>query len=355
MYIAAQKLSLLQKLIKDLYHKKFDESLILDTANTACQIIDGHYFALYLFNEQKNNKPIFISNNPSDFIPVYLSVINKDFLINALIGNGHEYVLRRNPEINEMENNEFVSAVQTARPISDIVYNPLLTNNEMRGYWALGRAGLHNSWYTDSELEIFRFIVSFLNDAFQRTYIPEPATEDVAYLDREGNVLSAGSHIAEVCSEIFGWGKFRATSCCLRNREIFISRYQDFFFGPYKIGMDKLTLEHNGRRYFFMFSPIGTYGIKEYSHNPCVIMRLLDERCVLPMDTLLDFMALSRRYGITRREFEVIHSIFQAKSNKVIAMELHVDESTIKRHTHNIYEKTGCRSRVELVQGLKFN
>lgn len=355
MYIAAKKLPLLQKLIKDLYHKKFDESLILDTANTACKIIDGHYFALYLFNERSNNKPIFISNNPPDFIPIYLSVINKDFLIKALLGNGHEYVLRRNPEFYELENDEFVSAVQTARPISDIVYNPLLTNNEMRGYWALGRAGLNNSWYTDSELELFRFIVSFLNDAFQRTFIPEPGTENTAYMDREGNILSAGAHIAEICSEIFGWGKSRTMSCCLRNREIFISRYQNFFLGPYKIGMDRLTLEYNGRRYSFMFSPIGASGIKEYPYNPCAKVSLLDEKRVSSMDTLLDFMALSRHYGITSREFEVIRSIFQAKSNKVIAMELHVDESTVKRHTHNIYEKTGFRSRVELVQGLKFD
>jgi len=38
--------------------------------------------------------------------------------------------------------------------------------------------------------------------------------------------------------------------------------------------------------------------------------------------------------------------------NKEIAQELGVDESTIKRHTHNIFEKTGFHSRVELVLGL---
>jgi len=48
----------------------------------------------------------------------------------------------------------------------------------------------------------------------------------------------------------------------------------------------------------------------------------------------------------------VVRGIYQAQSNKVIAFSLGIDESTVKRHTHNIYEKTGLRSRVELVQNL---
>ena len=57
-------------------------------------------------------------------------------------------------------------------------------------------------------------------------------------------------------------------------------------------------------------------------------------------------------YGLTGRESQVAQEICRGLSNKQIALKLGVDESTIKRHTHNIYEKTGFRSRVELVLGL---
>ena len=67
---------------------------------------------------------------------------------------------------------------------------------------------------------------------------------------------------------------------------------------------------------------------------------------------ILDLEYLAKEFGITQREFEIIGALFQAKSNKEIAYALHIDESTVKRHTHNIYEKTGLETRVELVQGL---
>jgi DNA-binding NarL/FixJ family response regulator len=57
-------------------------------------------------------------------------------------------------------------------------------------------------------------------------------------------------------------------------------------------------------------------------------------------------------WQFTARELEVLDGIYAGKSNKEIAAELGVDESTVKRHSHNIYEKTGYRSRVELVLGL---
>ena len=352
MHVPEEKRPLLENLIKDLYNRKFDDSLIVDTANQTAKLVGGHYFAFCLFSQSPSRGPLFISNNPESFIPVYLSVMNQDFLIKALVESGQEYVLRRRLEFYQIENSEFVKTVQTSRPISDIIYDPISTAGQIRGYCALGRAGLRNSWYTDAEIELFHFISCFLNDAFMRAFIPEPDAEDVAFLDREGNFLSYGARIGEICSALFGWKDLILSGEPRRNRDFFLQKYRDFLSKRCAIGMDRLVLESQGKKFFFLFEHRTNTRIIESCQGPCAKVRVLEQAYNAYIKTLLDFPFLARRYGITRREYEVILGIFQAKSNKVLAFELRVDESTIKRHTHNIYEKTGLKSRVELVQCL---
>ncbi len=52
--------------------------------------------------------------------------------------------------------------------------------------------------------------------------------------------------------------------------------------------------------------------------------------------------------GLTRREAEVALQICKGISNKEIAMELHISETTVKKHVSNIFEMLGISSRKEL-------
>lgn len=51
---------------------------------------------------------------------------------------------------------------------------------------------------------------------------------------------------------------------------------------------------------------------------------------------------------LTRREHQVLHKIHQGKTNRQIAQELHVRESTVKSHIRQIKHKTRLANRVEL-------
>jgi DNA-binding CsgD family transcriptional regulator len=53
-------------------------------------------------------------------------------------------------------------------------------------------------------------------------------------------------------------------------------------------------------------------------------------------------------HGISRREREVIPLLNQGLSNREIAEKLFVSLATVKTHLHNIYEKTGAKSRYDL-------
>ena len=52
---------------------------------------------------------------------------------------------------------------------------------------------------------------------------------------------------------------------------------------------------------------------------------------------------------LTARQQEIVALICRGLSNKEIARELRLSEGTAKVHVHNILEKTGFRSRTEII------
>jgi len=58
---------------------------------------------------------------------------------------------------------------------------------------------------------------------------------------------------------------------------------------------------------------------------------------------------LMTKYAITRREMEVIELIRQGKTNKEIADHLFISVETVKDHNYKIFQKTGVKNRIQLV------
>ena len=52
---------------------------------------------------------------------------------------------------------------------------------------------------------------------------------------------------------------------------------------------------------------------------------------------------------LTARERDAVRLVSQGLSNKAIAHRLGLREGTVKVHLHNIYQKLGISSRVELI------
>ena len=73
-----------------------------------------------------------------------------------------------------------------------------------------------------------------------------------------------------------------------------------------------------------------------------------------PLDLLLNNQSLHRaetgqRSRLTPRQHAVLSHLQEGKSNKVIAYELNMSESTVKVHVRNIMRKTGATNRTQAV------
>jgi two-component system nitrate/nitrite response regulator NarL len=56
----------------------------------------------------------------------------------------------------------------------------------------------------------------------------------------------------------------------------------------------------------------------------------------------------SQRFGLTRREQDIVRAVIDGDTNKEIARRLSISDNTVKRHLMHIFDKVGASSRVEL-------
>jgi len=79
--------------------------------------------------------------------------------------------------------------------------------------------------------------------------------------------------------------------------------------------------------------------------------RLLKKRLLHQIEG--DLGPLPERYGLTKREQEVLALILQGKSNKDIETELFISGKTVKNHVYNLYQKLDVKSRLELANAVR--
>lgn len=356
MTINGDRLVLAQRLVRRLYSKPFNDVTILETADLMCRLLDSHYFAVMLIAKDSMVHPLFISNNPPEFIPVYLSVLQEDFLLNSMVETHEKTVLRRMNGYNSHGHQTFINTVQNARPISDVVYSAITVNDYFVGYCALAREGADNAFYSDDELELFKFVSSFIDDAFNRSLVPPPMEDDVAWLDFQGNILQCGRGMRAALGDASGENRVLGVKSFRHSPySALYGRYRRFLSGPMAPGMDRFMIDSDsGRRYLFAFSLVesNARGL-QYPGIPFASVRVR-EICPaeIPATDPLSLAQKAARYMLTPRECEVVAAIYKGYSNKQIAVSLGVGESTVKRHVFNIFEKTGFNSRVELVLGF---
>lgn len=61
---------------------------------------------------------------------------------------------------------------------------------------------------------------------------------------------------------------------------------------------------------------------------------------------------IAREARLTDRETEVLRLVAEARTNREIAQELYLSESTVKKHVNMLYKKTHVRSRMQLTRLL---
>jgi len=76
----------------------------------------------------------------------------------------------------------------------------------------------------------------------------------------------------------------------------------------------------------------------------------LDSKLVLPLVNHESRKVIAKDPQLTARERDVLRGVFEGNHNKVIASQLQVSESAVKAILQQLFDKTGVRSRTQLLR-----
>ena len=79
---------------------------------------------------------------------------------------------------------------------------------------------------------------------------------------------------------------------------------------------------------------------------------IIEEGEFMPSDLRLelqDYVALKNNINVSQRQIEVLHLIKHGLSNKQIARQLDIAESTVKAHLRSLFESLGASNRLDCV------
>jgi NarL family two-component system response regulator LiaR len=82
-------------------------------------------------------------------------------------------------------------------------------------------------------------------------------------------------------------------------------------------------------------------------------LRLTRRKVVVVRPDFTVDLSLLDRYGISKREYEVLELIAQGMSNREIAAKLFISLNTVKTHSSSLFSKLGARRRTQALQRAK--
>jgi len=119
-------------------------------------------------------------------------------------------------------------------------------------------------------------------------------------------------------------------------------------FAAHRSGQRRmLELDDGGRRCGLSIVPLPA-ALSATQHGHAVLIALAREHAGAP----LSIAAYALAHKLSARESEVLAALSAGQRPAEIAGRLGVSQATVRSHVHNLKEKTGCRSMVEVVQAV---
>jgi DNA-binding NarL/FixJ family response regulator len=136
------------------------------------------------------------------------------------------------------------------------------------------------------------------------------------------------------------------TGAAQRAKVLILTTFEqdDYIFGALRAGASGFLLKRT--RPEALIAAVHTIGAGDSLLSPSVTRRVIDRMAQQPTPDLADKAKL---HELTPREREVLELVARGLSNREIARELFVEESTIRTHVKRILMKLELRDRVQIV------
>lgn len=335
--------------------KSYLDSLLTLTRS----IFQSEYNGVIMFGSSSLKKKYAATNNPVNFDNFYFNqMISRDQLLDDVIKEPWKiHSCSRNYEDNKARI-EFLTDLNKDRPAGDCFYDPILYRNELLGFMAQVKPSHYD--FTDKDFFIQKLVKSFFYSGLNY------------YSLKEKTDLLNHTEIT------YGINNFAYFYCWL-NGAIDIPKKNNHrliedVFEVKKI-TEKTIFSHYMIQYFiYMDAHINGRINNRYPGDKCtfpIVKRIVrnednyiikmfrkEQKESVPLLFLVtiekekenfNYSSFAFKHSLTEREQRVVRYIMRGFSNRHISESLSISEATVKKHLSNIFEKTGCENRTQIV------
>lgn len=344
--------------VQDYFERLYSMDSEIQVLETICpalsSIVYSDFYGLFLFPNVVSKQPLFCTNNPSDFIKAYNESLSySDIFTERMVSAGNQTaVLHEILPPGAYAKSEFLNESDKYRgkKEKDGCYFPVIIDAMLSGFIAFGRFEDYPEYYSDAEIELLSFLVSFIPAGVERALEVPPPSSHTAYINGYGEVVSAGDEMKAILMEILGTRYWNRP--CLqkgRNGEHMKRMIGSMLKGSISIGKGEVDLEAGGRRWTLRFRSLSNPEDSFRRYFPKQPQITASLQTVRLEEGWVFLEPAFQKYSISAREQTLVRLLYQGYSNSEIAKALQISEATVKHHLYNICNKTGAGSRTQLV------
>ena len=338
----------LSKIYSDIYECKNLTSYLVNFLDRSKILLDSEFHGLVLFKNNMVPNTSFISNNPKEFDNVYSEyLMHFDPVLDQMVETQHDICLFNHISNTNSKSEQFLSGCNSIRPTGDYYYTPIRYKNEFLGYLGHTIPVMNDRSVGERELNILNLVLPALKTGIQTQIMNEQLS---MYNQKISNVEKHAFFF------IFDNGFI----------EIPLSSNQDFIASSLNLSTltDEAVLKHprissmlNKMESKSLIGPISE-NIKMIDRNVIIRMRKNTNNHSSNYFTVVtiesekstyNYKSVKTKFELTARERQVVESIMKGFSNKEISNQYFISEATVKKHISNIFEKTQCKNRTQLV------
>jgi len=323
----------------------------MESMNT---LLGSDTFGCVFFMNSLTDKKVCIDNNPENYSRAYFGWLNGlDLLLQNILEQNSSFVnYERFVESNGQARIFFEESRKIKRH-GDYCYLPLCFRHQIVGFYGYVLPDSGKTIFGERDLQLMNLLEPVFNSGIMQSVLREKSrfldiqicsSHDSGFLYLYPGGLIEVPHQAnqDLICEVLCISQI--SSSTVFSHPLIIQLLADHFSTEQEVAMNSITIERHGTFYTVR----ALFNKFHLRHGYRYLTLISFERD----KDLYSFHEFAVLHNLTKREMEIVGAVVKGQSNRQISQSLFIAEATVKKHLFNIYEKTGCRNRTQLVLSL---
>jgi len=315
-------------------------------------IFDANTYGSFFFMNSFTDKMISVENNPTEYYNAYFNGLNEmDLLFQNVFEPNSDSLNYEKFVIRKPEAKIFYEESRKIKMHGDYCYRPLKFRNKIIGFYGHVLHERGKSLFGNREQQLYEMMEPYFYNGIIQAVMKEKANFHELHKDSNnkfaaifiypGNQIEipTGTNL-QIISEILQIDTL--TEMSIYHHPL-IQKLLNTLIISRRLN-SSISIDRDGKKFTLRATVNGVSKRHGYKFITMI--------CFEQDSEVFLFSEFASTYNLTKKEIKIVMSLAEGKSNKCISEMYFISEATVKKHLSNIYEKTKCNNRTQLILSL---